>query len=132
MNLKLIRKTYCKDGIFGVILKEDTTHFCYTLEHAFEQPDGSYKPKTNAGDHVCVFGHHQLDHGPVDTFEITNVLGHSGILIHVGNFNKDSDGCCLVGEENINNESITNSKVTFEKFLAMQGKANFVLTVEDQ
>jgi hypothetical protein len=132
MNLKLIRSHIGPTGVFGTLLKENTELFCYTAEHSYLQNDGTWKPKITKGEYLCIFGHHQLDHGPVDTFEITGIEGHSGILIHVGNYpQKDSDGCLLIGQENINNESITNSRATFEKFLEMQNKVSFTLTVED-
>ena len=70
------------------------------------------------------------------TFEITGVAGHSGILFHAGNFNKDSDGCVLIGKQIIPNpadpstEMITGSKQEFAQWLArLEGVVSFQLEV---
>ena len=67
------------------------------------------------------------------TFEITDVPGHTGILFHMGNYNKDSDGCVLLGEEAVPTSEptmVTNSVVTFNSFMASQsGVDTFQLVV---
>lgn len=67
--------------------------------HAYGDIDGKWTPKVPPGVYKCVRGVHQLDHGgPFETFEITGVPGHSGILFHVGNWPQvNSDGCMLLG-----------------------------------
>ena len=133
MTLSLNRTDSGVDGIFGTLASDDGSFTCVTLEHAFPQQDGSYAPKTPPGTYTCVLGTHQLDHGgPFKCFEITNVPGHQGILIHVGNFNKDSDGCCLVGESlegAAPNRYINNSKQTWENMMTFLGTDNFTLIV---
>lgn len=110
------------DGVFSTLYQNDEK-FCVTLEHAFEDADGNFAPKLPRGaTYKCVRGQHQLEHGPrFETFEITGVAGHSGILFHVGNMTKDSDGCALVGEK-VHMESsawwIDNSVLTFKKLMA--------------
>src|SRR5271168_2377957 len=99
MNLILTRLDHSENGIFGQLLDSKTNHLFFTLEHAFEQTDGTYGPKLPNGNYLCVKGLHSLDHTPTpfEAFEVTNVPGHSGILFHIGNYNRDSDGCILLG-----------------------------------
>lgn len=110
------------DGIFGVLYL-NSERFCATLEHAFENASGNFFPKLPRGyTYTCVRGMHQLEHGPpFETFEITGVPGHSGILFHVGNYNRDSDGCCLLGESICTDSGdwwVNHSIATFKRFMA--------------
>lgn len=135
MNIKLKRREFIKDGIFGDYFDENNQHVCVTLEHAYPQYDETYKPKLPSGIYTCVRGIHALHNNvPFETFEITNVSGHTGMLIHQGNYNNDSDGCTVVGESIMDSngvEMITNSKATFKKFMDMQANINqFLLEVE--
>jgi len=129
MKLSLKRKEFRADGIFSELLNEAGELLAYTLEHSFDE-----KPKLNDGVHKCVRGIHKLhDQKPFETFEILGVPGHTGILFHVGNFNKDSDGCVLLGTgvaEVPQGQMITNSRVAFTKFLVMLENINeFTLEV---
>ena len=96
---QLIRTAHRADGIFGEFWFEgDDEAFMVTLEHAYQNDDGIYEPKLPAGTYTCKRGYHNLHSGPVETFEVLNVPGHSGILCcHVGNYNADSEGCVLAG-----------------------------------
>ena len=138
MNLILTRTTYRRDGIFGAIVADETgAHICLSLEHSYLQADGTFAAKLPVGAYQCVRGPHRL-HGmqsDFETFEISGVVGHSNILFHWGNFNKDSEGCVLVGEHLIKQadgtEMIDNSRYTFAKFMALQAGVNvFTLTVK--
>lgn len=124
MKLTLRRKQIRPDGIFGELIFEgDPGRFAFSLEHAYQQPDGAYRPKVEPGVYKCVHGTHALHNGvPFETFEITGVVGHSGILFHAGNFNKDSEGCVLVGKTIAINpangqEMITGSRDEFAEFM---------------
>jgi hypothetical protein len=137
MNLTLKRTDYREDGCFGNIFDESGKQIGVTLEHAFDAGHGigSYAPKIPPGTYKCVRGQHRLDHStsPFETFEVTGVQGHSGILFHVGNYNKDSDGCILVGHGYGGDpRMIYQSKMTFDSFMNLQHNVNeFTLTVED-
>jgi len=135
MNLILTRTAFRPDGIFSRLADEANNEVAITIEHAYLQPDGTYKPKLIDGVYTCVRGQHQLAHmtAPFTTFEITNVPGHTNILFHVGNYNEDSDGCVCTGQTLYNVSEpwmIRSSKPTFNKFMAMQsGIDQFPLTV---
>lgn len=133
MDLILTRNDYTKDGIFGTITDIDGNFVCATLEHAYPDDDNNhYVPKVPAGTYICT--EHAPNRLPYTTFELMNVpkfQGNpvTGILIHIGNFNQDSDGCILVGSER-NGNMIMDSKVTFAKFIALQGtEESFTLTI---
>lgn len=130
MDLKLNRKEYWADGILSELTTDKGKIIAHTLEHAYDS-----KPKLPEGVYKCIRGTHRLHDGiPFETFEITGVEGHSGILIHVGNWNKDSDGCILLGDAVAASKQgtmITNSKVAFHDFMSLQtGVNSFTLTVE--
>lgn len=45
---------------------------------------------------------------------IQNIPGYSGVLVHPGNSNRDTEGCLLVGKNNVVG-MVTDSKATFLK-----------------
>ncbi len=137
MNLTITRTEYRPDGIFSVVTDPLGSRIMTTLEHAYEAEDGSggYEPKIPPGTYTCVRGKHRL-HGmknDFETFEVTGVPGHSGLLFHWGNWNRDSDGCILTGDSVDvagDTEMITKSRATFDHFMKLQtGQNMFQLTV---
>lgn len=131
MDLKLVRNEFRSDGIFGTLYDQNGHFFCVTLEHAYTTSvdSESFAPKIPAGTYTCVRGMHRLEHMDHDfeTFEITNVPGHNDILFHVGNYNRDSSGCVLLGgiiNDLSLDHSITSSKDTFDKFMQLQNGVN--------
>lgn len=54
---------------------------------------------------------------------ITSVKGFDGVLIHIGNTDKDSSGCLIVGY-NKEKGKVLNSKQAFEKLYRMLDSAN--------
>jgi hypothetical protein len=130
VNLVLSRDDAESYGVFGSVQTEDGTPVCVTLEHAFQQDDGTYKPIIPVGTHQCVRGTHCLHNGvPFETFEVMGVEGHTGLLFHPGNFNRDSEGCVLVGTSR-SGQMIQNSIAAFRSFLDLQdGVDEFTLIV---
>lgn len=133
MDCLLDRTDYTLDGVFGVLTSAAGDHICYTLEHGYEGEAGPWA-KLPLGTYTCQRGPHRL-HGMVkdfDTFEVLNVPGRTGILFHWGNYNKDSDGCILVGDKKVGN-MVTSSRKMFAQFMALQaGVDTFTLTVRNK
>jgi hypothetical protein len=135
MDITLTRTQANAAGVFGAFADAIGNPVCVTLEHAYPDGSGGWAAKIPPGTYTCQRGQHQLAGmaSPFETFEVTQVPGHSNILIHMGNFDKDSEGCILVGETITGSdagEMITNSRATFAAFMAFQdGLDSFTLTV---
>lgn len=123
MNLTLRRKEKRAAGIFSELLNDAGNVIAATLEHAYEDGNGGWEPKIPLGTYNCVRGPHRLHNMTADftTFEITGVEGHSNLLFHWGNFDRDSEGCILLGEAEVG-DMVTNSRVTFAKFMTLVGE----------
>ncbi len=120
----LTHTNFADDGIFGILTDVSDGIVAYTLEHSYNK-----LPKLTDGTYTCVRGQHVLHSGPIETFEITGVPGHSGILFHYGNYNADSDGCVLLGDGETAT-SVTDSRGAFTKFMArLVGIDSFTLIV---
>lgn len=129
MNLILKRKSFSRWGIVSDVINEAGDVLFVALEHAYPDSTGFiFRPKLTQGTYKCVLGQHELKSGPVTAYEIENVPNHTGILFHVGNYNKDSDGCVLLGTA-LGDQCITGSRTAFEKFMSMQENQSFKLTV---
>jgi|SRR5271166_1222696 len=129
MNLN--RNSFEVSGIYGTLISDDGVFSCATLEHAFAQDDGSYAPIIPAGTYTCTLGTFTLEnYPPGQYYQIMDVPGHTHVLIHFGNYNKNSDGCILVGATRVGN-MITNSDQTFKEFMYIQnGAESFELVVK--
>ena len=141
MTLTSTRNKFRADGIFGVTTDQEGKELFVSLEHAYQQPDGSYAPKMLAGTYTCKRGVHLLKDAsaPFETFEVLDVPGHTNILFpHPGNYNNDSEGCTLCGvgvsiDTNTKALMITGSRLTFQKFMdTMTGIDEFTLIVKDE
>jgi hypothetical protein len=116
---------------------DDDIHLMWVATHAYQQPDGSWLPKTPAGLYTCQRGKHTIPTGEsFDTFEVLNVPGHTGILfVHPGNLpERDSDGCFLCGThlDWINGQQdVAESRVAFNTIFTphFAGINTFQLTI---
>jgi hypothetical protein len=133
MNLILSRQTVDTNGIFGTLLMLDGTAVCETLEHNF---DGC--AALPLGVYPCVRGWHRLhpEQEVFETFEVTGVPGHTGILFHCGNQNADSRGCVLLGtwthHDHGSPDAIEGSRDAFARFMGYQTAVDhFTLTVQE-
>lgn len=133
MNLLLQRLETNAEGVFGMLSDPEGNQVAVTLEHAFDVGlgNGSYAPKIPSGVYTCQRSQHRLENMDHDftTFQVMDVPNHTNILFHWGNYNKDSNGCVLLGNER-NGDMIMNSKITFNSFMALQKDVDqFTLTV---
>lgn len=137
---------FLKYGIFGHFqFAGDQVPFCDTLSHAY-QKQGIWLPIVMPGVYTCQRGKHRL-HGMTEdfeTFEITGVPDHSGLLFHWLNYNAQSEGCTGLGASRIrydsnkdgkidvlDDEMITASKFTFAAWMKrLEGVDSFVLSVQ--
>lgn len=141
MKFLLERKLYGADGIFGELRcvesagqserqgasygEEEAPFDCYTLEHAYQSGE-AWVPKLAPGIYTCRKGLHRLEGMTHDfeAWEFQNVPDFegaqvSGILLHVGNWNKDSEGCVLVGQVwQVHKAMLLNSERAFQKLMA--------------
>lgn len=125
----LARNTFVAEGVFGVLSDEAGVRLCDTCEHSY-----GLRPKLQPGTYKCVRGMHQLHSGPpFNTFEVTGVAGHAGILFHKGNTEKDSEGCILVGDRYKDKYEILGSRSAFEDLQnEWNGINEFSLVVTDE
>lgn len=136
MDLELTRQQRRADGIFSQLTDESGNIVAQTLEHAFDDGNGGFAPKIPDGTYTCQRSPHRLDGMTSDfiTFQVMNVPGHSNILFHWGNWNKDSDGCILTGEAiapSPEGQMVTNSKATWQAFMNLEnGLDQFQLVVQ--
>lgn len=132
MDLTVNRTQKSWDGVFGEIPELKIM----TLEHAYAGKTGAFDAKVPKGTYTCVRGKHTLPNGEeIETFEVTGVPGHSGILFHPGNKYQDSAGCFLVGLEvdRVGQQRwVLHSRLAFMELMsAQEGVDQFVLTVND-
>ena len=129
-DFTLTRKQFRSDGIFSELCDKNGNIVAQTLEHSYDN-----LPKIPNGTFKCVRGPHRLHNMTEDfiTFEITGVEGHENLLFHWGNYNKDSEGCVLLGAADAmvgDIEMVTSSQATFKAFMAsLEGVNEFTLTV---
>ncbi len=143
MNVILSRSDNRIDGVFGVLTGIANKVLATTLEHAYFLGNNKFAAKIPAGTYTCKRGKHRL-HGMTsdfETFQVCDVPGHTNVLFHWGNYNRDSDGCILLGkhfaacdpkDHSGATAMITSSRVTWSKFMDLQKNVNeFTLTVKD-
>ena len=136
MNFILQRFSDNRDSTLGILLKAQPTNQGaklvfqgYTLEDEFRDEKVMKETRIPAGTYT-------IDVQPADTaltlkyrakypwfkkhLEIKNVPGFMGVYLHIGNFDADTAGCILIGDNADNNTigpgSISNSTAAFKRF----------------
>jgi hypothetical protein len=109
MNLYVLRTNYNEECTIGLMLINDTV-FGYTLEDVV-RPNNS--PKVY-GKTAIPSGRYQVIVNTSSRFNrpmplLLNVPGFSGIRIHGGNTDKDTEGCILVAKKKVSNTCISQS-----------------------
>lgn len=117
-------------GVFDMY-NEGKNSICYSLELPWKdnKQNASCIPK---GTYKCSI-YNSTKYGKV--YQIKNVFGRTGILIHSGNFKDQTKGCVLLGSElrDINKDGqkdVTNSKLTLSKMLLFFGGKDFTLIIK--
>ena len=122
MCLTCNRFLYHPWGIFSRWIRDDGSQLMVSLTHAFPVDD-TWLPIVLPGEYVM--RRRQSPHFGL-VWEICDVPGHTDILVHGGNFNLDSKGCELAGEDVAMgddprtkgpDEMVTNSKAALRKFM---------------
>jgi hypothetical protein len=136
MNLILDRNKYLKEGVLGTLHNAETgEQIAVTMEHSYVNGT-TITAKVAPGTYTCV--RHAPNRLPYETFELQNVPDFqgkpvTGILIHIGNYNKDSDGCILLGLDAPpldNPPMVIDSQRAFKSFMELQqGVNSFTLEI---
>ena len=121
MELKVVR--YFDDGeTTAGLLFIDGKFECDTLEDQYRDekvmsdtriPEGTYeiKLRTEGGHHEKYSKKFPKEH--IGMLHITNVPGFQWILIHIGNTEKDTAGCLLVGKISRATNTLTDSTIAY-------------------
>jgi len=106
MKVELVRYQHGKGHTMGLLII-DGKFYCYTLEDEYRTlkkygstriPEGEYdiELKEEGGFHKRYRSRFGKKHKGM--LEICDVPGFTDILIHIGNTDKDTEGCILVGK----------------------------------
>lgn len=135
MQVDLIRLTASPDRPqLGVLRVDGVPQLC-TLELPYKdnRPKESCIPE---GQYLCLEVNKRVTTGGLKiptTFEVVNVPNRAGILFHVGNTAKDTQGCILVGQRHgVLNSSLAvlGSSLGFKLFLdLLAGHQQFNLSI---
>ena len=131
MILKLLRKHLLNDYTIGTLSVGDE-YFCDTLEDTVRS---ELSPKV-AGATAIPYGTYRviLSRSPrldYTTPELLNVPNFTGIRIHAGNTARDTEGCILLGKNNVKG-MVTDSKETFQKLVDLlfaHAGENIIITI---
>jgi hypothetical protein len=91
------------------------------------------KSRIPAGDYVCRRVRDRVTVGGMhiaETFEVCDVPGRTGVLFHIGNSMKDTQGCILPGRCITGPNFLTDSAIAFELLLkTLEGVDEFRLSI---
>jgi len=94
MTLRLLREP-SRDGATLGALYVDSVWFCWTLEDVVRDVKIPHETAIPFGVYPVTLS--LSARFKIELPEVLNVPGFTGIRIHAGNTNKDTDGCVLVG-----------------------------------
>lgn len=124
-TVHILRDPSSPSGVFGTLLT-DSGFGCYTLEPALDRAEHPCIPK---GGYRCDLKDHPK-HGKC--YELADVPGRTSVLIHVGNFERDTEGCILVGNAigTIGNDhALLASKDAYRRFMDDMAGESFALHI---
>lgn len=118
MNLYLLRHTWTSTRTLGTLYK-DGEPFCFTLEDAdrcmFGLPKIKAQTAIQQGIYETVVTFSQRFQKPMPL--LLNVPEFTGIRIHSGNTEADTEGCILVGQQ-LKLDSVLSSRLAFSALMA--------------
>jgi hypothetical protein len=120
MELIVIRRIFTKLSTIGDLLI-DGEFYCHTLEDTCRQDSPNGKFRKVKGETAIPYGRYEVIINWSNRFQremplLLNVPYYTGIRIHAGNTEKDTEGCLLVGKTKGDNW-IGNSKSTFNSLM---------------
>lgn len=137
MNLLLQRFSDNRDSTLGLLFKkilhgtDERLHLmAYTLEDEFREEKQSKETRIPAGFYEVIINQadtpktlaYRKKYTPWFKYHLMlkNVPGFTGIYIHIGNTDEDSEGCILLGDSADNNMisagNVTSSTAAFQRF----------------
>jgi len=129
--MRLTLSRYFNNGVvtFGILKVDQENHQpIYTLE----SPDKDNQPNISCipvGNYTCK-PYDSLKHS--DVYEVCDVPGRTHILIHIGNYPKDTKGCILPGMGvEPSTPMVTNSRPAIHRLRYMIGKKEFELEIKE-
>jgi hypothetical protein len=135
MNLGVIRMKFTSKSTTGMLYLDDA-FFCFTLEPVTLGEGSEVKPRAIPVGRYRLTLRHSPRFGKIMP-HVEVVKGFEGILIHVGNFPKDTEGCLLVGYGRQNEDFVGRSIAAFgdlmRKLQAAEaaGQENFITYTEE-
>ena len=113
-KLKLIRKKFFEKSTLGELFIDDKFE-CYTLEDKVRPPGEKVPGETAipAGIYKVVIDYSDRFHRLMP--HLLDVPMFTGIRIHSGNTNQDTEGCILVGTTIVNGDFVGNSRIAYDQ-----------------
>lgn len=135
MKINVKRYSASNESTLG-LLYIDGKFACYTLEDEYRNVKLKGETRIKEGEYEIKFrkeGGHHAEYGKKfpqihkGMLELQNVPEFQYILIHIGNTDKDTDGCILVGDAVNNNKlvkgNITQSTIAYQRIYTPIAKA---------
>lgn len=131
MNKVILQRAWSdKRATIGMLTIADIDHDpIFTLENPLRET--SIDSRISAGEYLCI-SYSGVVHKNV--YLLRDVPGRSSILIHPGNYEKDTEGCILVGlGSNIINgqPAVTYSVQAMQNLINLLGREDFKLVIKE-
>ena len=131
MNVTLTRAYQSPFVTLGMLKIEGIDHRpIFTLENPWKK-NQPFISRIPAGGYSCKpFNGNRYK----NVYEVTNVEGRTYILFHSGNFEKDTNGCILLGlsaGELFGSPAVLQSRKAMKYFRSLIGRKSFNLTIKE-
>lgn len=134
LELVLKRQVFYEDATLGM-LKLNGVEICHTLEPTQREDGVKIKGKTAIprGRYRLLYRYSQKF--GANRYFLLDVPNFTGIMIHEGNSSKDTQGCILVGMENVANKLLHSKKAlnmlhNYFKKVQLQGENEIYITID--